>query len=143
MTHGHGPSPSEESSELRTRNVVVARSAGEVTGFVILSMSGAFTGCIQTVCVGELQRGRGIGSQLLRFAEEYMFQRTPNVFILRLIINTGALRLYKRLGYQIVGELQDYIIPGASEILLRKTTSALRDWSSPPASRVDTSGPAA
>ena len=118
----------------RTRNVFLARSAGELTGFVILNMSGAFSGYIQTICVHELQRGKGIGSQLLRFAEEYIFQRTPNVFMCVSSFNTDAQRLYKRLGYQTVGELEDFIIPGASEILLRKTTGPLRDWSSPNAS---------
>ena len=113
----------------RTRNVFVAKSAGELAGLVILNMSGAFTGYIQAVCVHERQRGKGIGSQLLRFAEEYIFQRTPNVFMCVSSFNTDAQRLYQRLGYQIVGELEDFIIPGASEILLRKTTGPLRDWS--------------
>ena len=57
--------------------------------------------------------------------------------------NTDAQRLYKRLGYQIVGELEDYIIPGASEILLRKTTGPLRDWRAPHVGTSDVSGPPA
>jgi ribosomal protein S18 acetylase RimI-like enzyme len=35
--------------------------------------------------------------------------------------NEGARRLYQRHGYEVVGELTDYIVKGHSEILLRKT----------------------
>jgi len=33
--------------------------------------------------------------------------------------------LYERLGYEVVGELKDYIVPGHSEMLLRKTIGPL------------------
>ena len=114
-----------------TRNVFVATSAGEVIGCVIVNMSGAFTGYIQAVCVDAMHRGQGVGSRLLRYAEEYIFRRSPNVFMCVSSFNTDAQRLYERLGYHVVGELEDYVIPGASEILLRKTTGPLRDWSPP------------
>jgi len=39
--------------------------------------------------------------------------------------NTGARRLYERLGYRLVGELTDYIVAGRSELLLRKTGGPL------------------
>jgi hypothetical protein len=35
--------------------------------------------------------------------------------------NVGARRLYLRHGYEVVGELTDYIVEGHSETLLRKT----------------------
>jgi ribosomal protein S18 acetylase RimI-like enzyme len=34
--------------------------------------------------------------------------------------NDGARRLYERLGYIRVGQLPDYIVDGASEILMHK-----------------------
>jgi len=40
-------------------------------------------------------------------------------------LNLGARRLYDRLGYQVIGELTNYIVQGHSEILLRKTTGPL------------------
>jgi [ribosomal protein S18]-alanine N-acetyltransferase len=43
--------------------------------------------------------------------------------------NHDAQRLYQRLGYQIVGELSDYIVRGHSEILLRKTVGPLTGFS--------------
>jgi [ribosomal protein S18]-alanine N-acetyltransferase len=39
--------------------------------------------------------------------------------------NQGARRLYERLGYNVVGELTDYIVEGHSEILLRKTVGPM------------------
>ena len=42
--------------------------------------------------------------------------------------NGGARRLYERLGYEVVGELTDYIVQGHSEILLRKTVGPLTGY---------------
>ena len=42
--------------------------------------------------------------------------------------NPDALRLYRRLGYMIVGELRDYLVAGHSEILLRKTQGPWSGW---------------
>ncbi|HEY0305870.1 MAG TPA: GNAT family N-acetyltransferase [Longimicrobiales bacterium] len=122
---GRGYTTCHDAVSAPGRNVFVARVAGEVAGCVILNLTGAFVGYIQAVCVHPSQRGKGIGSALLRFAEEYIFQRTPNVFLCVSSFNTDAQRLYSRLGYKIIGELEDYIIPGASEILLRKTIGPL------------------
>jgi predicted GNAT family acetyltransferase len=66
-------------------------------------------------------RGRGLGTRLLQAVEERVLRETPNVFICVSSFNPGARRLYERLGYRLVGELTDFVIPGQSEILLRKT----------------------
>jgi hypothetical protein len=42
--------------------------------------------------------------------------------------NPDARRLYERLGYSVVGELKDLIVPGHSEILLRKTLGPLTEF---------------
>jgi hypothetical protein len=34
--------------------------------------------------------------------------------------NVRARALYQRLGYALVGELTDFLLPGASELILRK-----------------------
>lgn len=101
-----------------------------VAGFLILNMTGAFVGYIQTVCVAPQWRGRGLGAILIRFAEERIFRETPNVFMTVSSFNTDAQRLYERLGYQRVGELTDYIVAGFSEILLRKTLGPLTGFRS-------------
>jgi len=109
-----------------TREVWVAREDGAVRGFIIINMRGAFIGYIQTVCVDAGARGSGLGSRLVAFAEERIFRDTPNVFLCVSSFNTRARALYERLGYEVIGELKDYIIGGASEILMRKTIGPLR-----------------
>lgn len=112
------------------REVYVALDGDTVLGFVILVMQGAFVGYIQSICVSPEARGRGVGSQLMAFAEEYIFKQSPNVFICVSSFNPDALRLYERLGYQLIGELENYIVDGHSELLLRKTVGPLREFQS-------------
>ncbi len=103
----------------------VGAEAETVAGFLILNMTGAFVGYIQTVCVVPEWRGHGLGAILISFAEERIFREAPNVFMCVSSFNTDAQRLYERLGYQRIGELTDYIVAGYSEILLRKTIGPL------------------
>jgi [ribosomal protein S18]-alanine N-acetyltransferase len=115
------------------REVYVAVEASapgdpSVAGFAIVIMQGAFVGYIQTVAVRDDLRGRGIGSALIGFAEQRIFRAQPNVFICVSSFNPGARRLYERLGYNVVGELTDFIIRGHSEILLRKSLGPLAEW---------------
>lgn len=107
------------------RETYVALRDGRVVGFVILCVEGAFVGYIQSVCVAADLRGQGIGSTLIAFAEDRIFATTSNVFMCVSSFNTGARRLYARLGYEVIGELRDYIVAGHSEILLRKTIGPL------------------
>jgi ribosomal-protein-alanine N-acetyltransferase len=108
-----------------TREVYVADDDG-IAGFVILNMHGAFVGYIQTVCVDAKARGGGIGTRLVEFAEERIFADTPNVFLCVSSFNPRARQLYERLGYELIGELKNYLIPDASEFLMRKTIGPLR-----------------
>jgi ribosomal protein S18 acetylase RimI-like enzyme len=111
-----------------SREVYVATANGEIAGFIVLLMHGAFIGYIQSVCVAPAWRGRGIGTQLMAFAERRIFSETPNAFICVSSFNRTARRLYERLGYEVIGELEDYVIPGQSEILLRKTIAPLTEF---------------
>ena len=110
------------------REAYVGIVEDRVVGFMILRMDGAFVGFIQTVAVVPSWRGRGVGTRLIEYAEERIFRESPNVFINASSFNPGAQRLYERLGYQVVGELKDYIVPGHSEVLLRKTLGPLTEW---------------
>ena len=112
------------------REVYVARPEGEaeVVGLLVLSMRGAFVGYIQSVGVRDDWRGRGLGTALLAFAESRIFAEAPNAFICASSFNERARALYERLGYEVVGELRDYIVRGHSEWLLRKSIAPLADW---------------
>jgi ribosomal protein S18 acetylase RimI-like enzyme len=110
------------------REVYVGAVEDEIVGFMILRLDGAFVGYIQTVAVVPQWRGRGIGTELIQYAEARVFRETPNVFIDSSSFNPGAQRLYERLGYEVVGELRNYIVAGHSEVLLRKTIGPLADF---------------
>jgi ribosomal-protein-alanine N-acetyltransferase len=109
-----------------TREVYVAEDDRIVRGFMILNMRGAFIGYIQTVCVDVNARGSGLGTRLVEFAERRIFAETPNVFLCVSSFNPRARKLYERLGYELIGELTDYLIRGESEFLMRKTIGPLR-----------------
>jgi ribosomal protein S18 acetylase RimI-like enzyme len=115
-----------------SKEVYLAAEAGELSGFMILNMNGAFIGYVQTICIAPGSRGRGLGTKLLEFAEERIFDESPNVFLCVSSFNEGARRLYERLGYETVGELKDYIIEGHSEILMRKTLGPLKGFNKKP-----------
>ncbi|MBN8836277.1 MAG: GNAT family N-acetyltransferase [Sphingobacteriia bacterium] len=107
------------------REVFVAKEKGVLLGFIILQMQGTFKGYIQTVAVAENARDKGIGSQLIGFAEEKILRTSPNIFICVSLFNHQAQKLYKRLGYEEVGILKDFIVNGFDEILMRKSFGSL------------------
>ena len=113
-----------------TRERFGAWSDDEIAGFIILNLGGPLLGYIQTVCVSEAFRGSGVGSELVAWAEKRIFEVAPNVFLFVSSFNHGARRLYERLGYRVVGEVPDYLIRGASEILMRKTIGPLSEFRS-------------
>ena len=128
ITLGRGYEESLALLQDATREVYGAFDGGRPLGFVVLNMAGAFVGYIQTVCVDETDRSRGIGTRLVRFAEERIFRDSPNVFLCVSSFNPRAKALYERLGYELVGELKDYIVKGHSELLFRKTVGPIRDF---------------
>ena len=95
---------------------------GEViAGFVILQIAGTFSGYIQTICIDEAFRGKGLGKMLLNFCEERILKFSPNIFICVSSFNSGAKKLYYELGFKLVGELDNFVKEGFAELLLRKT----------------------
>jgi [ribosomal protein S18]-alanine N-acetyltransferase len=111
-----------------TREVYLLRDDGVIAGFVMLCVTGAFVGYIQTVCIHPDHRGQGWGSRLVAFAEQRILCEFPNVFLCVSSFNPDARRLYERLGYTVIGELTDYIVRGHSEILLRKTIGPIAEF---------------
>ena len=110
------------------KEVYVAMVRNKILGFIVIQMNGSFVGYIQTVAVLPEWRDKGIGGKLLKFAEERIFKEFPNVFMCVSSFNQKAQELYRRLGYEVVGELKDFIVSGHSEILLRKTMGPLIDF---------------
>jgi len=103
------------------KEVHAIRDVSGVAGFVVIDMHGLLRGYVQILCVRADCRGLGVGSALLRWAEERIFRDSPNVFICVSSFNPGARRLYERLGFELVGTLRELLVPGHDELLLRKT----------------------
>ncbi len=90
-------------------------------GFVLLHPRGlAGSPYLVSVAVAPEARGRGVGTELIRFVEEYFRPTAHHLFLCVSSFNTEAQRLYARLGFAVAGEFKDYIIEGASEILMHK-----------------------
>ena len=133
ITLGRGYDASLELVRNASREVYVALCGDppRVAAFLILNMRGAFVGYIQTVAVADDWRGRGLGTALLQFGEQRIFRDAPNAFICVSSFNPRAKALYERLGYEVIGELRDYIVRGHSEWLLRKTIGPLVEDGAP------------
>jgi ribosomal protein S18 acetylase RimI-like enzyme/predicted ester cyclase len=104
-----------------SKELYVLANGDDRLGFVLIDMRGALSGYIQSVCIAPQFQNRGYGTVLMRFAEERIFKDEPNVFLCVSSFNSDAQRFYERHNYERVGELPDFIVPGASEIILRKT----------------------
>ncbi len=111
------------------KEIYVATENDALLGFIILQMAGTFKGYIQTIAVAADARGKGIGTSLIEFAEKRIATISPNVFICVSSFNKKAQDLYYKLGYEKVGILKDFIVNGYDEILLRKTTGTLDNFS--------------
>ena len=128
ITLGRDYAASSQTLADPVKEVYVAVAGDQIAGFLILNMTGEFVGYIQSVCVAPEMRGQGIGTQLMQHVEARIFRERPNAFICASSFNPAARRLYERLGYALVGELCDYVIPGHSEFLLRKTIGPLHNF---------------
>lgn len=103
------------------REVYVLSFHNEIAGFVIIQITGTFAGYIQTICIDEDYRNKGYGKKLLQFCEKRILKISPNIFICVSSFNKGAIKLYYDFGFMLVGELENFVKDGFSELLLRKT----------------------
>lgn len=66
-------------------------------------------------------QGSCLGSAVLRWlASEAQSRGAHNLWVCVSDFNTGALRLYERHGYAVVGPLPDLVRPGFTELLMRR-----------------------
>ncbi len=99
----------------------VAHLEGQPCGFILLHPRGvAGSPYIRSIAVAAPYRDRGIGRLLVEFAEDLFREKARFIFLCVSSFNTKARALYERLGFAAAGELADYVIDGASEILMSK-----------------------
>ena len=101
--------------------VFLAHESGEPAGFLLAHPRGAMGApYIASIAVAPSYRGRGVGSQLVARAETHFAGTAQHIFLCVSSFNVRARQLYQRLGYETIGELHDYVIEGASEVLMHK-----------------------
>jgi ribosomal protein S18 acetylase RimI-like enzyme len=100
--------------------VFLAESGADRLGFLLCHPYGAMSSpYITTIAVAPAERGQGVGRRLLDFLEQH-YRGRRHLFLCVSSFNPRARQLYERLGYRAVADLEGYIIPGASEILMHK-----------------------
>ena len=124
----------EESAARRLREgfaagapIAVAEIEGEPVGFVWYVERGAFnrSGYIMLIGVQRDARGSGVGRALMEHAEAALFAQASDVFLLVSDFNEAAQAFYGRLGYEQVGTILGYVVPGISEQIFRKRNVVL------------------
>ena len=93
-------------------------------GVLILDPQGiAGSPYIKAIAVATGNRSSGIGAKMVSYAESLFSKQSKHLFLCVSSFNERARKFYSMLGYTKVGEFQNYIIQGESEILMYKRIS--------------------
>ncbi|UVT21961.1 MAG: GNAT family N-acetyltransferase [Nitrospira sp.] len=103
------------------RDCYVVDLEGRVAGIAIVKQKFLLGDYLELLGVAGWARHRGIGGQLLSHIEQLVFERTKNLFACVSDFNEPARVFYKKHGYQEIGPMPNFLIPGSAEMLLRKT----------------------
>jgi ribosomal protein S18 acetylase RimI-like enzyme len=99
----------------------VARGAGGRGGFALVNPRGvAGAPYLAALAVAPAWRSRGVGAALLAHGEGQAAITSRHFFLCVSSFNTRAQAFYLRHGYRRVAEFDDYVIDGASELLMYK-----------------------
>lgn len=126
VPYGFTPAALEQSLSAalrRQEQVHVAVKDSEVLGLVWFQLRGAFgrSGYLRLLVTDPDMQNRGLGSRLLKLAEQLVFREVDDLFLLVNRDNEAARRFYERHGYSAVGTISDYVAPGLDEEILRRS----------------------
>ncbi|NML19534.1 GNAT family N-acetyltransferase [Pseudoflavitalea sp. G-6-1-2] len=110
------PSIEQINQYLQNGYCFVARAGSGIIGVMILFDQIASSIEIKNIAVDENWQGKGIGKQLLQFAESFALQHSYS----RLLIGTGnssigQLALYQKMGFEISGIKKNFFLIHYSE----------------------------
>lgn len=108
------------------RDSYVVDQDGRVAGIAVVRQKFLLGDYLELLGVADWARGKGLGGRLLGHVEAVVFARTKNLFACVSDFNDQARHFYKRQGYQEIGPMPNFLIPGSAEILLRKTSGPAR-----------------
>jgi steroid delta-isomerase-like uncharacterized protein len=121
ITLRRSPEQCRQACQNPTDLLFTARTGSKLCGFLLARRKGmADSPYIKSLAVEARFRGRGIGYQLLRFAEDLFSAESHHIFLCVSSFNDRARKFYERCGYSFVAELKDYVVTGANEILMHK-----------------------
>ncbi len=106
----------------KTAAVWIAEEDGRMAGFVIVEWNRRRQGLqahIQTLEVAPGHRGRGVGRELLaRCVHSARVAGSVVIWLHVAEANEGAIRLYQRHGFLVVGRLEDYYPAGGPALVM-------------------------
>ena len=108
------------------RDSYVVDQNDKVAGIVVIRQKFLLGDYLELLAVADWARGKGLGERLLAHVEATVFARAKNLFACVSDFNGQARRFYKQQGYQEIGPMPNFLIPGSAEILLRKTSGPAR-----------------
>jgi len=108
------------------RDAFVIETNGSVAGLALLRPRFLMGDYLELLAVAPGARGKGLGGILLNYLEELVFARAKNLFVCVSDFNQEARRFYRKHGYQKIGPIPNFLIPGSDEILMRKTMGPAR-----------------
>jgi [ribosomal protein S18]-alanine N-acetyltransferase len=108
------------------RESFVAEIEGQIAAIAIVRQKFLLGDYLELLGVAPWARSRGLGGRVLGHVESLVFARTKNLFACVSDFNRGARTFYRKQGYQEIGPMPNFLIPGSSEILLRKTAGPAR-----------------
>src|SRR6185503_7404872 len=99
----------------------VAAVDNSIVGFIATRATGVEgEPLLEYICVKPQYRSMGVGTKMIRYVEEKVFPDEDNIYLFVSDINPRAIALYKRVGYEQVGELKNYNLWGQTEYIFRK-----------------------
>lgn len=107
---------------LTQETLYIASNHDSCVGFIYYIPAGAFHNFpyIHLVSVKKEYRGKGIGTKMITFLEEMVFEEADKLFLVVADFNPAAKRFYEKIGYQQVGEIPDLYRVGITEYLMMK-----------------------
>jgi [ribosomal protein S18]-alanine N-acetyltransferase len=108
------------------RDGFVVEQGGTVVGLALIRQRFLLGDYLELLAIEPAAQGHGLGGKLLTYLESLVFARVNNLFVCVSDFNAAARRFYRRHGYQEIGPMPNFLIPGTAEILLRKTTGPAR-----------------
>ena len=109
------------------RDSYVVDQNGRVAGIAVVRQKFLLGDYLELLGVADWARGKGLGRRLLAHVEAAVFARAKNLFACVSDFNDQARHFYAKQGYQEIGPMPNFLIPGSAEILLRKTSGPARE----------------